>query len=163
MNTREAIRLNLDQADNIVRMYLADMSDAELLVRPVPNCNHIAWQLGHLINAEHGMVSAACPDSMPALPDGFAPRYTPETASVDDPKAFHSKPELLDLYTKVRAATLAALEKVSDAEFDRPAPEQFRGYIRSIGDLFSLQGTHWTMHAGQWAVIRRKLGRKPLF
>ena len=163
MNIREAIRLNLDQADNIVRMYLADMTDAELLVRPVPKCNHIAWQMGHLVNAEHEMVSAACPGGMPTLPDGFAARYTPETAAVDDPKAFHSKQELLDLYTKVRAATLTALEKVSDAEFDRPAPEKFRSFIRSIGDLFSLQGTHWTMHAGQWAVIRRKLGRKPLF
>ena len=163
MNTREAIRLNLDQADNIVRMYVADLSDAELLVRPVPGCNHIAWQMGHLIQSEYEMVNTAYPGSMPPLPEGFAARYAKETSLVDDPKAFHTKQEFLDLYSKQRAATLAALEKVSDSEFDKPAPEEFRSYLRSIGDLFSLQGTHWTMHAGQWAVIRRKLGRKPLF
>ncbi len=163
MNTREAIRLNLEQADNIVRMYLADLSDAELLVRPVPGCNHIAWQMGHLIHSEYKMVNNTYPGSMPALPAGFVERYTPETSSLDDPQAFHSKQELLDIYSKQRAGTLAALEKVSDAEFDQLPPEEFRGYVRSIGDLFSLQGTHWTMHAGQWAVIRRKLGRKPLF
>jgi hypothetical protein len=29
--------------------------------------------------------------------------------------------------------------------------------------VFSMQGSHWMMHAGQWAVLRRKLGRPPLF
>jgi hypothetical protein len=32
-----------------------------------------------------------------------------------------------------------------------------------VGALFSVEGSHWLMHAGQWAVIRRQLGRKPLF
>jgi hypothetical protein len=32
-----------------------------------------------------------------------------------------------------------------------------------VGDVFSMQGGHLLMHAGQWAVVRRKLGRKPLF
>jgi hypothetical protein len=33
----------------------------------------------------------------------------------------------------------------------------------NVAGIFLMQGTHWTMHAGQWAVIRRKLGRAPLF
>ena len=33
----------------------------------------------------------------------------------------------------------------------------------TVASLFSLAGTHWVMHAGQWAIVRRQLGRPPLF
>ena len=64
---------------------------------------------------------------------------------------------------KQRAGTLAALATVTDAELDQPSPEPLRGFLKTVGDVFSMQGNHWTMHAGQWAVLRRKLGRPPLF
>ena len=41
----------------------ADLSDADLLVRPAPSANHIAWQLGHLIASERNLVEAAAPGS----------------------------------------------------------------------------------------------------
>ncbi|MFM8221811.1 MAG: DinB family protein, partial [Planctomycetaceae bacterium] len=49
MNARDAIKLNLNMSDMIVRSYLSDLSDSDLLIRPVAGTNHIAWQLGHLI------------------------------------------------------------------------------------------------------------------
>jgi DinB superfamily len=163
MNTREAIRLNIDCAHMICQGYLADLTDAELLVRPVPGANHIAWQLGHLLVSERNMVEDVCPGSMPALPAGFAEKYTSETASLDAPTAFHTKSVYMDLYERLRSGTLQALEKLTDADLDKPVPEKMREYVKSVGDLFSLQGTHWVMHGGQWAIVRRKLGRKPLF
>jgi uncharacterized damage-inducible protein DinB len=163
MNSREAIRLNLDQAENIAKMYLGDLSDADLLVRPVPGCNHIAWQLGHLIEAERSFVDKLQPGIMPALPAGFAAKHTKETAGSDDPKAFLTKQQYLELAVSVRATALTALEKTSDAQLDQPPPAEFADFTRSVGDLLSMIGTHWTMHTGQWAVIRRKLGRTPLF
>ena len=56
MNAREAIKLNLNSSNMICQGYLADLTDADLLVRPVPGANHIAWQLGHLLISEHDMV-----------------------------------------------------------------------------------------------------------
>jgi hypothetical protein len=163
MNAREAIRSSMNMSDMICNGYLEDMTDAELLVRPVPGANHIAWQLGHLINSEHSMLETAFPGSMPALPAGFAEKYKPETSTIDDPKAFHTKAEYLKLRAEQRAATLKTLEKLSDADLDKPSPEAFRSYAPNFGDLFGLHGSHGLMHAGQWAVVRRKLGRKPLF
>lgn len=163
MNARDAIKLNLDQATMICNMYLGDLTDKELLVRPVPGCNHIAWQLGHTIVAEHGLVESAYPGTMPKLPDGFAERYTKDTAKLDSASAFHSKAQYLELMQSQRAGTIAQLNKLTDADLDKPGPEKHKDYIKNIGDLFSLQGTHWMMHAGQWAVVRRKLGKKPMF
>jgi DinB superfamily len=163
MNAREAIRLNIDMANRIVTGYLGDLTDADLLVRPVPGANHIAWQLLHLIAAEHNMVEHVCPGSMPALPEGFAAKNTPGAAKLDSPGAFFPKSVYLQAYEAQRAGTLKALAGLTDADLDKPVPEEYRGFLSTVGDLFSLQGSHWIMHAGQWAVIRRKLGRKPLF
>lgn len=163
MNSREAIRLCIDQGDSISKMYLSDLTDADLLVRPVPGCNHIAWQLGHCLAAEHMFVEALRPGCMPALPNGFADKFSKETSGNDDAAAFQTKQQFLDLYAQVHSATLTALETFTDAELDNPPPERMAGYTRSVGDVLSLIGTHWTMHAGQWAVIRRKLGKPPIF
>lgn len=163
MHARDAIRNAIQSAQMIVTAYLEDLSDADILVRPVPGANHIAWQMGHLIKSEHDMVEMACPGSMPALPAGFEAKYTPETSTLDDPAAFHGKAELQRLWNAQREGTLAALEKQSDTDLDKPAPEPFRSFVNSLGDLFGIQAGHAMMHAGQWAVVRRKLGRKPLF
>ncbi len=163
MNTKEALKAGIDGGGFVANAYLADLTDADLLVRPAPDCNHIAWQLGHLIAAEHQMVEGACPGSMPNLPDGFAEKHTKESAKSDNPGDFCSKEEYLNAAKEQRAGTFAALEKLSDADLDKPAPEAMRSYCPNVGSIFTMQGTHWMMHAGQWAIIRRKLGKPPLF
>jgi hypothetical protein len=160
MNARQAIKLSIDSGDFVGLAYLEDLTDKELLHRPCPGANHINWQLGHLIVSEHGMTEKVSPGSMPALPAGFAEKYTKETSASDDANAFCKKDELLRVHKEQRAGSLKALEKMSDEQLDGPSGFDF---VPTVGGLFSMQGSHWLMHAGQWAVIRRQLGRKPLF
>lgn len=163
MNAHGAFRNALSSADFITTAYLQDLSDADLLVRPVPGANHIAWQLGHLIGAENGMIGDTCPGSMPALPAGFKEKHAADTAGSDERSDFLSKDEYLKLYRQQREATLKALDGLAEADFDRPAPERLRHFVETVGAVFGMQATHWLMHAGQWAVVRRKLGHKPVF
>jgi len=161
MNAHDAIKLTIDSATMIGDSYLKDLSDAELLHRPAPGGNHINWQLGHLIASEHQLVKQAAPESARPLPAGFAEKYTRETAKLDDPKAFCSKEELLKAQKEQRAATLAAMSKLSDADFDKPSGMD---WAPTLGALYTAAaGGHWLMHVGQWAVVRRQLGRPPLF
>jgi hypothetical protein len=160
MNARDVIRNSIEASQQIAQGYLEDLGEADLLVRPVPQANHIAWQLGHLVEAEHEMVNAACPGSMPALPAGFKEKHTPEAAKLDDPKAFCTKAEYLKLWSEQRAGTLAALDTLTETDLDKPSPVHF---VKTVGALFNTMGVHPLMHVGQWAIVRRKLGRKPLF
>jgi uncharacterized damage-inducible protein DinB len=153
----------MDQSAKVVSAYLNDLSDAELLVRPVPGANHIAWQLGHLIASEHDLVSMIAPGMMPPLPDGFKERHKKEHSKLDDPQHFFKKEEYVRLLKQQREGTLAVLARQSDSDLDKPAPEPLRGLLRTVGEVFVLLGSHPMMHAGQWAVTRRKLGRPPLF
>lgn len=163
MQAAAAIKIGLDMGEYVSLGYLGDLSDQDLLQRPTPGCNHLAWQIGHLIVSEHQMIEACFPGTMPALPTGFAEKYTKQTATSDEPSDFHTKEQLLEVYRAQRNATLAKLETLSNEAFDAAAPEAMQSYAPTIGAVFSMQGSHWLMHAGQWAVLRRQLGRAPLF
>ncbi|MCA9269395.1 MAG: DinB family protein [Planctomycetales bacterium] len=147
----------------ITTTYLEDLTDDEMMQRPCAGCNHIKWQLGHLIMSERGMMEFVSPGASPALPEGFAERYAKETASSDDAQQFDSKAALLAAFDAQRAATLAILEQQSADDLDKPGPEAFRAFAPTVASLFELQGSHYLMHAGQWAVVRRQLGRPPIF
>ncbi len=159
MDSRGAIRQSIELADMIADKYLGDLEDADLFIRPVEGANHPAWQLGHLISSEHRLMNGIRPGSMPALPEGFIDKYGKETSAVDDPAQFHTKGEYLSLLRQQREGTLKLLSELSDEDLDAPAPEMFRARFPTVGSIMALQAIHTTMHAGQWAVLRRKLGK----
>jgi len=148
----------------LLKMTLADFTDADMLCRPVPKANHALWQLGHLVNSEVALMSASVPGSMPALPEGFGQRFGHDTTSWDDAAKFgYQKQELLDLYTTVRAASTQWIKAVNLKELDKPGPEKFQKLVPTLGHLAMLILTHVNMHVGQLQVIRRALGKPVLF
>jgi hypothetical protein len=163
MNAKDAIRTALAGSQDLVSRYLSDLSDADLLVRPVPGANHIAWQLGHLIAAEVRFGSQLPGATYPELPAGFVERHGKETAAVDPPKGFGTKAEYLNLFNKAREATLKALAKASDADLDKPTTGPMAPFAPIVGALLVLQSNHTLMHGGQFTVLRRKLGKPVLF
>ena len=52
MSYKQAVARSTIRMYELARLLVSDLSDADLLVRPVPQANHIAWQLGHLILQE---------------------------------------------------------------------------------------------------------------
>jgi hypothetical protein len=143
---------------------VSDLSDADLLVRPVPEANHFAWQFGHLIAAEIHIVREQLPSATyPELPAGFAEAHSKSTAASNDPGGFRPRAEYVALLGKIREATLAELAKLSEADLDRPAQGNLAGICPTLGAIFGLLSDHIMMHLGQASVIRRKLGKPVLF
>ena len=161
MTAKDVVKSTIDMGHQVLTAYLSDLNDADLMVRPVSGANHIAWQLGHLIAAEHQMLTEAG-FKMPALPEGFAESYTKETSTSDDPGKFHSKEQYLEWMGQQRAATLAALDAASENDLGKPAPESMREYAATVADVFNVVGIHTMMHASQFVVVRRKLGKPVL-
>ena len=159
MKTKEAVQLALDAADQICLKYLADLNDSDLLVRPHPNCNHINWQLGHLILSEHEMLSESLPLPMAPLPDRLARRYSKEQAQSDDLESLYGLESLLEFYREVRGATLRGLISMDELMLNEPAVLRIRSYAPTVGSAFLMVAAHWQMHSGQWAVVRRMLSK----
>ncbi len=162
MQTKDAIKAAMNISDMVLTTYVSDLSDADLMLRPGAGCNHLAWQLGHLIAAEVSMVNDACPGQGAPLPAGFAEAHAKENSGSDNASQFKTKQEYLDLYKSVRASTMAALDGFSDDQLDGPTPERMRAFFPKVGEYFTLIATHPMMHAGQFVVVRRKLGKPVL-
>jgi uncharacterized damage-inducible protein DinB len=159
MNAQQAIRATMDTSSIILNRYLEDLSDADLMRRPGPGCNHIAWQLGHLVASENQLLESVATGTGIQLPEGFAAKHTKEKLGDDNPANFYSKQEYLDLFEKVHQATYAVIEELSDADLDQPAPESFRSMFPTVGHIIILIAIHGLMHAGQFVPVRRALGK----
>lgn len=159
MNTKDAIKAAGDMSLFVLKKYVDDFSDAELLQRPSPGCNHLAWQLGHLISSEIFLVNGVAPGVKIELPPGFIEHHDKKNAASDDPAQFLKREEYVALFDRVRAETYKALDGLPDAKLDDPSPENFRKFFPTVGHMFTLITTHPLMHAGQFAVVRRNIGK----
>jgi uncharacterized damage-inducible protein DinB len=159
MQARDAIKTSLRSTQEILEMYVADLSDADLQTHPVPKANNIAWQLAHLTSSEAHLGSVIPGTQYPELParvkvamDGKAPAG-----------GHLSKAELLDCFKQVRAATLANVDRMSETDFDKPTTGDMAKFAPTQGALLLLVANHTLMHAGQFTVTRRALGKPVLF
>ena len=84
MQTKDAIRATMDLSSMVFKGYLNDLDDSQLLARPGEGCNHLAWQVGHLIASEVSLLDSICPGKAAELPAGFAEAHSKETATSDD-------------------------------------------------------------------------------
>jgi hypothetical protein len=162
MNTKQTMGQVVEFSHMVVGAYVQDLDEEHFFVRSVPGTNHIAWQLGHLISSTAQMIQALG-HAAPELPAGFAAAHTKETAGSDDPQQFARKDQYLELARQMHQASLAAIEATPDSAMEQPGPEPMREYCPTVASVLLLLGTHWLMHAGQFAPIRRKLGKPPLF
>ena len=159
MNAKDAIRSSANLSSMILKAYISDLDDADLMRRPVEGCNHLAWQLGHLISSEVELLESVAPGQGIELPAGFADAHSKEACNKDDPADFGVKHSYVEMFDKVRAASLAALDAYAESDLDNPAPEEFREYCPTMGDMFTMIATHPMMHAGQFVIVRRQLGK----
>jgi hypothetical protein len=163
MTQNELLADVVQKSFEMLAWHLADFSDADMLVRPVPNANHAAWQVAHLANFAVMQAAVVSGGEKLTLPENFAKSQGPEAAKSDDPAAFPSKAELLGLIQGAVSVQVAAIGKLSSEDFAKPAPEKMRSFAPTIGHLIQLGPQHLAMHVGQIQVIRRKLGKPVLF
>jgi hypothetical protein len=164
MKATDAIVTALSSTQHLLNWYVSDLSDADLLVRPAPGANHLAWQLGHLVAAESFLVSPQLPDApYPAVSPGFAEQYGKEGASDDSPTHFLGKAEYLKMFNNVRDVTKAVVAKLSDTDLDKPTTGNMAQFAPTLGAVLMAASNHTLMHVGQFTVVRRKLGKPVLF
>ena len=168
MHAKDVLIGTIEQAGWVTARLLQDLSDADLLIRPVPGMNHVAWQLGHLVLSVHDKLTVLSPPEprpIPSLPVGFSEIHSAKVAATEPrhgATGWCSKREYLALMTTMRGATITAIRAIPDADLDLPAPEALRTYTPTIGAVLNLIGTHEFMHHGQIVALRRRLGKPVL-
>ena len=162
MNATDYIRMSLENGKGWTLGLLDDMKDAPL-TQPTPNGgNHPLWVLGHIVRAESDLLDGFIlgkPNRFPEL-ENCSMGTTPSTDASDYP----SMDELLGKFEQIRAASLAHLATLSDADLDTSshAPEEFGPPFSTVGACYAAMATHMAFHTGQVADARKALGREPV-
>jgi DinB superfamily len=157
--TQLAIDFYRQQAD-LLRAHLSDFSEADMRVRPVPDANHAAWQVGHLTYSLVALINAVTPGALPGLPADFVQRHSSDGARLDD--GFDSKDQLLDRFDQVNEQAITWVQSVVQADYDKPTPQRLQGFAATVGHLIFALPPHTMLHLGQIQVIRRALGKPRL-
>jgi uncharacterized damage-inducible protein DinB len=163
MLAKEALKIGLQSTQHLVSWYVSDLTDQDLTMRPVPSANNIAWQLGHLIEGEPFLGSALPGAKYPELPSTIKGQYDKKTASSVPAGGYLTKNEYLEWFNKVRAATMANVDRLTDADLDKPNTGTMAKFAPRYADLIVLIANHALMHAGQFTVTRRALNKPILF
>lgn len=159
MQSIEVLKQTLTTSMMVLNSYIGDLSDQEILSRPGKGCNHIAWQLGHLISSQNSLIKMLKPDAGISLPEGFDKQHSKANAESDLAANFCSKATYVDLFEKVNESIVSAFETFGDADLDQPGPENFRSMFPTVGSVCVLIATHPLMHAGQFVPVRRQLNK----
>ena len=153
------VRSSIELPERIVDAYLRDLDSRELLIRPHPSANHIAWQLGHLLVSEAKHFRAVREDSISPIPFEFLQRHAKERAKEDED--FLSKEVYVERMLLHRKEMREVLSTFSDDELSSPSPDSVKYLGPTVACVFTGNAGHWMMHVGQWAVVRRLL-QKPI-
>lgn len=160
MGPKDVIRNTLDTSDFIIKSYVNDLSDAEILLRPVEGMHPIALQLGHLIVAESMFKEMIELGSSPPLPEGFQKAHDLKNVEGDDSR-FKGKDEYVKLWDQQRAATKALLDRLDDADLDDNRGGKMPPWAPTVAAALNMVGMHALNHSGQFVAVRRKL-KKPI-
>jgi DinB superfamily len=153
------LKRNID----MIKRHLADFSEADMMVRPVPGANHAAWQMAHLAGYVVSTAKAIAPEANLSVPENLLQYRGTETSSSDDPAIFPTKARVLEIVELALNAQIGAVGKMSDEDLDKPTPEEFKRYGMNLAMMVLMGPLHTTMHMGQIQVIRRKLGKPVMF
>lgn len=164
MNARDVLKTALTSTQKLLNWYISDLSDHDLHIRPVPTANNTAWQMGHLIHSEVFLLHDQLPGARyPDLPKHFREQYHSKTSGITPSGGYLKKSEYVEWFNKVRDATLANVDQLTDTDLDRQNTNVVAQFAPNIGALLILIANHTLMHAGQFTVVRRALNKPVLF
>ncbi len=158
-SNKSIVKKHIEVSYFIMNLYLKDIKDEEIYVRPTKEANHLAWQLGHLTCSVGKALNAIAPNIVPELTREYIEKHTSESSKLDGPENFYTKSEYMKIFKTQEIAYFDLIESMPEADFKKDGPESMRAYAPKVEDVLMAQGTHIIMHAGQVAVLRRKLGK----
>ena len=154
------IEFALTRSHFLYDQFIADLTEAEYLRRPVPGANCVAWLTGHLILTERRALAAAEVADLPPLPEGFEARFGRDEVAAGA-QAFGDTTILRPLLAQHRRLLISALRELTPDQLDKPLPNPTTR-AGTVGEVIHFMALHMTLHTGQISTIRRSLGKPPV-
>jgi hypothetical protein len=167
MRSAELLRYAFDQVDGTLRAALRGLTADDLVGRPGPDANTIAWLAWHLLRVQDDHVAEVAGREQVWTADGWADRFGLPFAASATGYGFDSGQVaavrvpsldlLLDYATAVHARTAEFLAGLSDEDLDRVVDDSYDPPVTLGVRLVSVLSDD-LQHAGQAAYARGLLG-----
>jgi hypothetical protein len=164
MHATQFIRHALDSSATTLLTLAQDMRNASLTFPTPRGGNHPLWVLGHLAVTESQLTHSIILGRDHPLAHWMG-IFGPGTTPVADPVAYPSLDEVIRAFKETRAATLAALDSMTDADLDKASPgcpPEFAPVVGTLGKCLFAIIYHTSIHSGQVIDARRAAGRAPM-
>jgi uncharacterized damage-inducible protein DinB len=133
---------------------------------PPAGVSHVAWQVGHLTNAQYRLVLLRLRGEQPAdkelFPEEFPRLFGINSKPEPDPALYPSADTIRAVFDRVHARVLEEVARCDPATLDQPInPPQSQAKTK-LAVLFWC-AAHEMVHAGQIGLLRRQLGHAPVW
>jgi len=162
------LTLALDQlrmARKYVLERLTDFHEDEWYAMP-GGVTHAAWQAGHLAMAEYRLclvrIRGELPDDEQLISSAFLKLFGKGSEPDPDPSIYLPRSEIMETLSRVHEAALVECANLKDADLDATSLTPHPWFTTKLGSL-SWCAAHEMSHAGQLGLLRRLLGKKPIW
>ncbi|HLN31228.1 MAG TPA: DinB family protein [Gemmataceae bacterium] len=157
----------LSRARKYTFRLLENIDPALWFQQPAGGVTHIAWQVGHLANAEYRLclerIRGRRPEDELLIPVTFTSRFARESVPDPDSAANPSPEEIRATLERVHKQVFQELRSLSDEELDsEPLPPRHPLFDTKLGAILWC-AQHEMLHAGQIGLLRRLCGLAPLW
>ena len=159
-SVNDTIAHALTQSGMLLNRYTADLTPQEFLHRPAAKANCAAWTVGHLVLTDRGVLKRLNLIDLPALPDGFEKRFSRDEGC-PQAESFGDVSVLLPLFNQHRQRLIDAVKRATSQQLQTPLDKP-HPMFSNVGEQALFMAAHTAMHAGQFTIIRRSLGRPPI-
>lgn len=146
---------------------LAAIPEADWFTMPVGCPSHVGWQVGHLAIAEARLILERVGGR-----DFYAEGVVPTDylklfgrQSVPDPDAgkYPAPGDIRRAFDRVHEAALQTLRDTAEADLETVSPGTQHRFCRTKADYARWASHHEFQHSGQIGLIRRLLGKDPVW
>lgn len=157
---------SLHFARDYTHSLLDDIPDSEWFVMP-GGVTHVAWQVGHLASAELRLclirVRGPQPIDEELFPLAVRQYFMKDDTPRADPAVYPSPAELRAILNRLREQVLAEVPTYTEAMLAEPLEGPPHRLCQTKGDCLAWAPRHELIHAGQIGLLRRLLGKKPVW
>ena len=144
---------------------LADLQPQDWFAMP-GGVTHIAWQVGHLAFAQYRLgldrIRGERPSDGKLISLAMLTIFGRDSMPFADSRKYPPLDEIRAAFDRTYDAVLDEGTRIIDADLDLPPHKPHRLFNTRLGSLLWCS-RHEMVHAGQIALLRRMIGRKPLW
>jgi hypothetical protein len=145
---------------------LDDLTAEDWFRMPHEGVTHIAWQVGHLAFAEYRLallrVRGARPEDAELISAEFLREFGAQSLPNPDPAHYPAIAEIRAVFDRVHEQVLHELPSHPEADLDTPISPP-HPIAKTKREALAWCAQHEMVHAGQIGLLRRLLGKPPLW